>query len=263
MGGPAWLFCPADRPERFPKAVAAADLVILDLEDGVAPADRSAARAALAASALDPALTVVRINPVATADHALDLDALARTDYRRVMLAKSSSAAEVAELAGFSVTALCETPAGVLAAPSIAMAENVEAMFWGSEDLLAGLGGSSSRRADGRYRDVARQARSLVLLAAGAAGKPALDSVYLDIPDLDGMAAESTDAAASGFAGKVCIHPTQVAVVRAAFRPSAAELDWAQRVLAAAEGERGVFRFEDRMVDEPVLRHARALLARG
>ena len=89
--GPAWLFCPADRPERFEKAAAAADVVILDLEDGVAAKDRDAARKALLSTPLDPARTVVRVNPSATDDHPLDLEVLARTPYTTVMLAKSTS----------------------------------------------------------------------------------------------------------------------------------------------------------------------------
>src|SRR6185312_3515987 len=82
--GPAWLFCPADRPERFAKAAAAADVVILDLEDGVAAKDRDAARTALIDTPLDADRTVVRINPAATDDHAHDLDALAKTEYTTV-----------------------------------------------------------------------------------------------------------------------------------------------------------------------------------
>ena len=87
--GPAWLFCPADRPERFQKAAAAADVVILDLEDGVAAKDREAARAALIDTPLNPDRTVVRINPTTTADHEPDLEALSRTKYTTVMLAKT------------------------------------------------------------------------------------------------------------------------------------------------------------------------------
>ena len=86
--GTAWLFCPADRPERFEKAAAAADIVILDLEDGVAAKDRPAARQALVDTPLDPERTVVRVNPTGTADHAPDLEAVARTAYTTVMLAK-------------------------------------------------------------------------------------------------------------------------------------------------------------------------------
>src|ERR1051326_7136302 len=96
--GPAWLFCPADRPERFEKAAAAADVVILDLEDGVAAKDRAAARKALVETPLDPNRTVVRVNPSGTADHQLDLEALAGTAYTTVMLAKTEEPQQVRDL---------------------------------------------------------------------------------------------------------------------------------------------------------------------
>lgn len=261
--GPAWLFCPADRPERFAKAAAVADVVILDLEDGVAAADRPAAREALQQTPLDPARTVVRVNATGTDDQAHDLAALAGTSYTTVMLAKTESAAQVAALAPRQVIALVETPRGVVFAAEIAAAQACVAMMWGAEDLVAALGGGSSRRADGGYRDVARHARSTVLLAASAFGRAALDSVYLDFGDLDGLRAEALDGAAVGFAATVCIHPTQVAVVHDAYRPSEARVDWARRVLAAARTERGVFAFEGQMVDSPVLRHAEAILRRA
>jgi citrate lyase subunit beta/citryl-CoA lyase len=135
--------------------------------------------------------------------------------------------------------------------------------MWGAEDLLAGLGGRSSRHPNGRYRDVARTARSQVLLAAGAARRLAIDAVHLDIRDTDGLREEAEDAAACGFAATACIHPSQVEVVRTAYRPTDEQLDWASRVLAAARGERGVFAFEGGMVDGPVLRHAEQLVARA
>lgn len=260
----ALLFCPADRPERYARAAAVADLVVLDLEDGVAPQNRARARAALvrAAPELDPARTVVRVNPATSAAFAADLAALDRTGLRMCMLAKAESADQPARLGPTrTVIALCETPAGVLAAPAIAAVPNVVALMWGAEDLLAALGGRSSRHPDGRYRDVARHASSTVLLAAAACGRAAIDAVYLDIPDLAGLAAEARDAAATGFAAKACIHPNQVPVVRDAFRPDEESLAWADRVLRAAErAGGGVFTFEGRMVDAPVLRHAEHLL---
>ncbi|SDI88662.1 citrate lyase subunit beta / citryl-CoA lyase [Frankineae bacterium MT45] len=259
-----WLFCPADRPERFVKAAAAADVVILDLEDGVAPSDKAAARAALEGSVeLDPQRVVVRVNPAGTAEHAADLETLAATDFRRIMLAKAESPTQLHSLAPFRVTALCETPAGVQQAGALAEQRCVEALMWGAEDLLAGLGGTSSRFPDGRYREVARYARSQVLVAAGAAGKVAIDAVYLDIPDLDGLKAEADDARASGFGAKAAIHPSQVPVIRQSYAATAKELSWAMRVVQAAESERGVFAFEGKMVDEPVLRHARRLLSQS
>ena len=259
--GPAILFCPADRPERYSKAADRADAVILDLEDAVSPDAKAAAREALVATPLDPATTIVRVNAADTADFALDLDALRRTEYRFVMLAKAT--AVPAELRDYAVIALCETAAGVLAAPALAADDAVVALMWGAEDLVASLGGSASRFRDGHYRAVALHARSAVLLAAGAHGKAAIDAVHLNIADVAGQGAEARDAVASGFAATACIHPSQVDVIREAYAPTPEELDAARAVLAAAEGERGVFQFNGRMVDEPVLRHARAVINRA
>ena len=123
--GVAWLFCPADRPERYARAFAA-DVVILDLEDGVAAAHKSAAREAIRDSApgLDLARTVIRINPVDTAEHALDLALLGDLPDVCVMLAKTESAADVLAVPARTVIALCETARGVLNAAAIATAEN-------------------------------------------------------------------------------------------------------------------------------------------
>jgi citrate lyase subunit beta / citryl-CoA lyase len=261
--GPGWLFCPADRPERFAKAAAAADVVILDLEDGVAEADKPAARKALRETPLDPERTVVRINPAGTEQQARDLDALADTAYTTVMLSKTESAAQVTALAPREVVALIETPRGAVFAAEIAATEGTAAMMWGAEDLVATLGGSSSRLADGAYRDVARHVRSTTLLAASAFGRIALDAVHLDIRDIEGLRAEANDAVAVGFDGTVCIHPRQIPVVREAYRPTEERLDWARRVLAAARSERGVFAFEGQMVDSPVLKHAEMMLRRA
>jgi citrate lyase subunit beta/citryl-CoA lyase len=262
--GPALLFCPADRPERYAKALERADAVILDLEDAVDPGRRAAAREALAASDLDPGRVIVRVNPAGTDDHAADVSALAATPYRAVMLPKAERVSDLAALASYDVIALCETAAGVLAAPHLAAAPGVIALMWGAEDLVASLGGTSSRFPDGRYRDVARHARSAVLLAAGAAGVHAVDTVHLDIADLDGLAAEAEDAAAVGFAATACIHPGQVETIRAAYRPAPEEIAAAQELLAAAEAAGGgVFRYDGRMVDGPVLAHARAVLRRS
>ncbi len=265
--GPALLFCPADRDDRYAKALAAADTVIMDLEDAVAPDDKPAARAKVAASALDPERTIVRVNPASTPDHALDLDALGGTAYRVVMLAKAESAADLDALhaAGLQVLALCETARGVVHAEEIAAHPAVIGLMWGAEDLVASMAGRSSRFTAGAhaggYRDVARHARSRVLLAAKAFGKAAIDSVHLDIADVEGLRAEVLDAAASGFDATACIHPSQVAVIREGYAATPAERNWAERVLAEAAHRTGVFRFEGRMVDEPVLRQARAILA--
>lgn len=258
--GPAWLFCPADRPERFDKAAAAADVVILDLEDGVAAKDREAAREALVSSPLDPGRTVVRVNPSTTDDHARDLDALARTRYTTVMLAKTESAQQVSALAPLDVVVLVETPLGALAVTETARVANAYAVMWGAEDLFAVLGGTSNRYPDGTYREVARHVRSQSLLAAKAYGKLALDSVFLDIKNLDGLRAEADDAVAVGFDAKVAIHPSQIAAIRAAYQPSPEQVRWARHVLAAARDERGVFQYEGIMVDAPVLRRAERIV---
>ena len=182
--GPAYLFCPASRPDRFQKAADAADFVILDLEDAVAETDKESARQSLIASPIDPDVTIVRINPIGSPHHPVDLAALALTSYRRVMVPKAEDARALSRLGAYELIALCETASGVVNAPAIASVEAVVALMWGAEDLVVSLGGRGSRDADGEYLDVARHARSSVLLAAGAAGKAAIDAVYLDIGDL-------------------------------------------------------------------------------
>lgn len=258
--GPAWLFCPADRPERFAKAAAAADVVILDLEDGVAAKDRKEARATLIDTPLDPDRTVVRINPTTTTDHAPDLEALAKTKYTAVMLAKTEDPQQIRDLAPLDVVVLIETPLGAVVVNELARMDNAFALMWGAEDLFAATGGTANRWPDGSYRDVAKHVRSQALLAAKAYGRMALDSVYLDIKNLDGLRAEADDAVAVGFDAKVAIHPTQVAVIREAYAPSDDQVDWARRVLDTARGERGVFQFEGIMVDAPVLRRAERIV---
>lgn len=265
--GPAILFVPADRPDRFAKAATRADTVILDLEDAVADPDKAAARQAVIDNPLDPVRTIVRVNPSGGEAFVADLAAVAATGYRTVMLAKTETTPQLDALAaaipGVRIIALCETAAGVENAADIAAHASVVALMWGAEDLIASLGGTSSRHADGRYRDIARFARSRVFLAAGAAGVAAIDAVHLDIDDLASLAAEAADAVAVGCIGTACIHPVQVAIIRAAYRPDAEAVAAATALLEAATGQGGVFRHEGRMVDEPLLRHARALIARA
>jgi citrate lyase subunit beta/citryl-CoA lyase len=254
--GPALLFCPADRPDRYEKAAERADAVILDLEDAVGPSRKAAARDAMIAHPLDPATTIVRVNAFDSPYFADDLMALGQTGYHTVMVAKAEHPEQLSGLDRHRIIALCESARGVLAAPALAAAKNVIALMWGAEDLVASLGGSSTRFAGGSYRHVAQHARSSVLIAAAASGKAAIDTIHLDIADLDGLAAEAQDATAIGFAATACIHPDQVAVIREAYRPTEQQLAWARELLDAAAGERGVFRFHGQMVDGPVLRHA-------
>jgi citrate lyase subunit beta/citryl-CoA lyase len=255
------LFCPGDRPDRFSKAAVAADMVILDLEDSVNASDRVDARRSIIDNVLDPQRTMVRVNPVDSADFALDLKALDQTPYSMVMLAKTESRAHVDALAGRGVIALCETARGVLESSSIATAESTLALMWGAEDILVSLGGRSTRDDQGHYREFARFARSQVLLSARAHDRAAIDTIHLDIADVEGLRDEAHDAAASGFSATACIHPSQVEVIRTAYVPTDDEIAWADGVIRAAKNERGVFRFEGRMIDAPLLRHAQQILA--
>src|SRR4029453_8464856 len=202
-----------------------------------------AARAALAESELDPERVIVRVNPAGGPAFADDLAALGSTAYRTVMLAKGEGTADLVDLEEYEVIALCETARGVLTAAEVAALPNVSALMWGAEDLVASLGGSTSRHPDGRYRDVATHARSQVLLAAGAHGVAAIDTVHLAIAATAALRAEAEDAAALGFAATACIHPSQVPVVRDAYRPDPERLEGARAVLGAAASEPGGFPF--------------------
>ncbi|GAB07090.1 CoA ester lyase [Gordonia amarae] len=266
--GPAMLFCPADRPDRYKKALERADVVILDLEDAVGPENRPAAREALIANPIDPGRVVVRINPATTGDYRRDLAAIAETDYRVVMQAKAETPESVIETA-LQTIALVETPLGATRVNEIAAVSNCIGLMWGAEDLVAGLGGKSSRfgadeKKPGTYRDVALWVRSATRLAAAAYGKFAVDSVHLDIEDVEGLVDEIRDAVALGYTATACIHPSQVAHIQAGYQPTDDEIVWAKKVVAGSEDHLGgVFSIDGQMVDGPVLRQAQAVLARA
>lgn len=265
--GPSLLFCPADRPDRYQKAADRADVVILDLEDAVAPGDKAGAREAIVVTPLDPTSTIVRVNPVDSGEFEADLVALASTDYRCVMLAKTESAAQL-ERIDADVLALIETPLGVVNAEQIAAASNCVGMMWGAEDLTAAMGGNASRwsaqgETMGVYRDAPRYARARVAMAAAAFGRFAVDAVHLDIADHEGLRAEADDAVALGYAATACIHPGQVPVIREAYSPTAEEVARAERIVAAAREEAGVFQLDGRMVDAPVIALAESVLRRA
>lgn len=260
---PAWLFVPADRPDRYAKAAERSDIVIVDLEDAVAEGDKEAARQALRDTPLDPARTVVRINARDTEHFEADLELIRSLPYTHIMVPKAESAEDPATVSGFSVIALIETARGAFKLPEIASACEVVGLMWGAEDLIADLGGGSSRGPAGTYRDVAQHVRSQTLLAGRAHGKWVLDAIWTNIDDLDGLAAEAEDAVESGFAGKVSIHPKHIAVVREAYAPSADQLGWARQVLKLAETSNGAFSFEGKMVDAPLLKHAEHIVARA
>ncbi len=264
--GPALLFCPADNPRRIGRAASEADVVVIDLEDGVHSSGREAARTDLLTiiGQLDPAKTIVRVNRFGTTDLALDLAVLSRTAIRTVMLPKAESVLQLESLDEWSVVGLCETPRGVISATTIAVAENCAGLMWGSEDLAAELGGGASRSATGQLSDIMRKAQGDVLMAAKAAAVPAIDAVFIDIGNLSGFRAEAREAAQMGFDVKACIHPSQLATVRESFKPSAEDAQWAAKVLDVSEGsEVGARTVANQMVDEAVLRRARTVVARS
>ena len=280
MQGPALLFCPADRPDRFHKAAQSADTVILDLEDGVDADRRDIARAMLVEQPLDPRRTIVRVNPAGSPDFRADMAALRETPYRQIMLPKSETVGDVAAVRAawhsgpryasddIGIVALCETPLGIVNAAAVAAATSVVALMWGAEDLVAAMGGRENRWPDGTYRNFAMYARSSVLLAAHAFGRLAIDAVVVDLVNESLLQAEAEDAAASGFSGKACIHPRQVPVVRAAFTPKPDEIAWAERVFALARAsgtatKTGAMLLDGEMVDAPTIRRAETVLRRA
>jgi citrate lyase subunit beta/citryl-CoA lyase len=270
--GPAILFVPADRPDRYAKAYQRSDAIIIDLEDAVSPQDRPGARQAVHEhlTRLDPtqaARTVVRVNPVTEADFTADVAILTETPIEYVMVPKVESLTDIITAAdalpGVGLIALCETAAGVMASASIAHHQAVVALMWGAEDLMVSTGGSSSRFSDGTYRDVPRFARAHVLLAAAAHRKGSIDTIHTDLSPTEQLIAESQDAVASGWSAKACIHPAQVPVVRDAYTPSTEELEYAQALLAEVPKHGGAFQFRGTMVDGPLIAHARNLVARA
>ena len=239
VAGPGWLFCPADRPERFEKAAAAADVVILDLEDGVAAKDRPAARQALVDSPLDPARTVVRLNPSNTADHQRDLEALERTAYTTVMLAKTESGADIAATAarlpaGMPVIALVESAVGVEAVSDIARTPGCARIAFGLGDF---------RRDTGMSDDPAVLAypRARLVIASRAAGLPA----PIDGPTLRNqsrhLARETAVAKAAGMTGRLCLDAEHAETINRLLSPSATEIEEARTTLAHLDAPTGPY----------------------
>lgn len=267
------LFVPGDRPGRMEKALGlGADALILDLEDAVAPVAKPAARDAVAAflrSARRDAALLVRINPLdgglAQADLAAVLDA--RPD--ALVLPKAAGAESVTALAALAgdvpiLPIATETPAAVFQLGSYAaVARHLFGLTWGAEDLPAAIGASASRDAAGDFTAPYQIARALTLFGAHAAGVAAIETVYPDFRDTDGLAAAAARARRDGFTGMMAIHPAQVPVINAAFTPDAAELAHARAVVAAfaAQPGAGALQLDGRMIDAPHLIQARRLLA--
>ena len=269
----SFLFVPATRPERIAKALASgADAVIVDLEDAVAAADKVSARLALlpALQALAPAQCgrlLLRINAADTPWHDGDLAALpelVRLGLGGVMLAKSETVAALAAVAAATgpscaLLPLIESVAGLDAADALAASSQVLRLVFGHLDFQADAGLACA--ADESELVPVRLA--LVLASRRANLVAPVDGVTPNLEDSAQLATDVARAQRGGFGAKLCIHPRQVPIVNAAFAPSAAELDWAQRVVAgfAAAGG-GVFSLDGRMVDAPVLLLAQRTLAR-
>jgi citrate lyase subunit beta/citryl-CoA lyase len=278
------LFVPGDRPERFAKAEASgADAVIFDLEDAVMPERRVAARTAIAArlAASERAVPLwVRINPVATGDALEDLAAVFAARPDGIVLPKARDGADVHRLdhwlealearhgigrGSIGVLPLITESAGALlnAATFSNLPARVRGLTWGAEDLAADIGALGNKSADGEYELTFAMARSFCLLAAAAAGVPAIDTIDTEFRDLAAVERRARASRRQGFAGKLAIHPAQVAPIHAAFSPSAEEIAWAERVTAAfrAAPGAGAVAFEGGMLDKPHLRQAERILA--
>lgn len=261
----SYLFVPADRPERFAKALAAgADAVIVDLEDAVGPAAKDDARRALAGWLAGPeaAPVWVRVNAAGTPWHAADVSLCVHPQVRGVVLPKAESAQGLAALAaalpGKPLLPLVESAAGFEAARAIAAAPGVVRLLFGSIDFQADLGIEGDD-------DALLYFRSQLVLASRLAGREApVDGVTTALGDDAATTADTARARRLGFGAKLCIHPRQVAAVNRGFTPTGAELDWARRVLAAAEAAGGAaVAVDGKMVDAPVLLRAQRLLSRG
>ena len=254
------LFLPASNPRAIAKArEAGADLVVLDLEDAVKPADkrsaRSAALEAVASNWLVP--VAIRINGIGSEWHSLDLDAVARSKADFVVIPRAISAHlvhGVAEAASKPALAMIETAAGVLAAAQIA-------------DVTAGLiAGTNDLRSDLRLpldatREPISASLQMIVLAARAARVAVFDGVFNGLDDPDGFLLEAKEGRRLGFDGKSLIHPNQIEPCHRAFAPSASELERAKALVEAFDG--GAERFGDEMIERMHVEAAKRTLERA
>jgi len=279
----SYLFVPGDSLRKFERAITgSADVLILDLEDSVAasnkPQAREITRSMLERAGVGPK-RFVRVNALDTGLTLADLAAVMPARPDGIVLPKCGSPDEVRQLA-FHLDAF-EAAFG-LAPGSVRIlgiaTETAQSLFhlgayrgcsarlcalmWGAEDLSAALG-ASANRGSGGFLEPYRLARNLLLAGAAAAGVDAVDTVYVDIDDLEGLRVEALAARRDGFAAKAVIHPKHVEVVNQAFQPGAAELEWAKRVLAAIEASAGtgVVQLDGKMIDQPHVLAARKILA--
>lgn len=262
-----FLFVPASRPERIAKAIATdADVVVVDLEDAVAPSDKPAARAALAAwlDANPGERVTVRVNAAGTAWHEDDLAACRHPGIAGLLLPKAENAAQMThtfEVSGKPVLPIIETGAGLEALREIATAPGCARLVFGKLDLAVELD-LVPDEADPEEL-VFLPYRAMLVLASQRAGLPApVDGVFTAIGDPTALARYAQRARRHGFGGVLLIHPTQVVPVTAAFMPSVADVAWARAVRAAADAAGGAAAVvEGRMIDAPVIARAERILA--
>jgi len=267
------LFVPAVRPDRFTKAVATGtDIVIVDWEDAVVPDLKAEARKAVGGFFGEPTerrvLRYLRVNSPRLADGLHDLEALFQMEHLPdgVMIPKVESPEEVrwmAEIltpyrADIELFPVVETAKGVRAVAEIALAADATSILgFGAVDLVAETGSDLSW-------DSLLYTRSQVVLAASEARIEALDTVWIDINNLDGLVDEARKARALGFSGKAAIHPSQVAPINEAFSPTKDEITTARRIVEAAAGDySGAIQIDGKMIDEPVVIAAHRTLARA
>jgi citrate lyase subunit beta/citryl-CoA lyase len=257
------LYLPASNARALAKArTLPADMLILDLEDAVPEADKDTARAAALAAVAEgfgERIATIRINAADSPFHAADIAAVAGSAATAIVIPKveaADTAERVAQVVGRPVLAMIETPAGLLAAAAIAAAPGVCGLIAGTNDIAHAL-----RLPPGAGRGGLALALQTIVLAARAADGFAFDGVWNRLDDPDGFDAECREGRDFGFDGKTLIHPNQVEPANRAFSPSAAEIEDARALIAAAGG--GAVRFRDRMVEDMHVATARALLARA
>jgi citrate lyase subunit beta/citryl-CoA lyase len=278
------LFVPGDSPRKYERArQSGADALILDLEDSVAGAAKPQARinvAQMLTQREERQKLFVRVNAFDTGMTLLDLAAVVgpadgivlpkchgAEDLRR--LQHYLEALEVGDAGRSQPTTILpivtEAAKSLFALDSYrGCSERLVGMIWGAEDLSADLGAFQKRDAAG-YHSPYRLARDLCLIAASAAKVAAVDTVYTDIGDLEGLAAEAREARRDGFSAKAIIHPSHVAAVNSAFASSEEEIHWARQIVDAfaANPDSGALKLDGRMIDQPHLALAQKILARG
>ncbi|MET4162053.1 citrate lyase beta subunit [Marinobacterium sp. MBR-111] len=261
------LFVPASRPERFEKARGSgADVVVIDLEDAVAPAEKDAARESLRQylEASPDVAVLVRINSAGTKEFALDLELCRQqSGVAAIMVAKSQSV-ETLQLAaetGKPIWPLVETALGIDQLPYMAKVKGVERFCFGALDLGVDL--RIKPDSAGAQLMLDRVRADLVIHSRVAGLQAPIETVYPSFENEAAVEEIARQACEMGFSGMLCIHPRQLAPIHRGFSPDDAELDWARRVLAAAASGEGVFQVDGKMVDAPVIQQARLIVSQA